>query len=94
MGIAGTFKALSDSTRREILSLLASGSMTAGEIGERFSMTGATISHHLSVLKAAGLVSDEKRGKHILYELNTSMIDEVMRWAINLKGGPNDEKPE
>jgi len=92
MGIADTFKALSDSTRREILSLLSSGSMTAGEIGERFSMTGATISHHLSVLKQAGLVSDEKQGKYILYELNMSMVDEIMRWAINLKGDANDEK--
>jgi len=92
MGIADTFKALSDSTRREILNLLSSGSKTAGEIGERFSMTGATISHHLSVLKQAGLVSDEKQGKYILYELNMSMIDEIMRWAINLKGDANNEK--
>jgi len=92
MGIADTFKALSDSTRREILSLLSFGSMTAGEIGERFSMTGATISHHLSVLKQAGLVIDEKQGKYILYELNMSMVDEIMRWAINLRGDTNDEK--
>ncbi|MCL2580292.1 MAG: autorepressor SdpR family transcription factor [Oscillospiraceae bacterium] len=91
MGAANTFKALSDSTRREILNLLASGSMTAGEIAERFSMTNATISHHLSVLKSAGLVSDEKKGKYIIYELNTSMIDEIMRWAIGLKGGTKDE---
>ena len=94
MGIADTFKALSDSTRREILSLLVSGSMTAGEIGLQFSMTGATISHHLSVLKQAGLISDEKKGKYICYELNMSMIDELMRWAIDLKGGKNDEKPK
>ena len=92
MGIADTFKALSDSTRREILNLLTSGSMTAGEIGERFSMTGATISHHLSVLKQAGLISDDKKGKYIYYELNMSMIDELMRWAIDLKGDRSDEK--
>ena len=92
MGVADTFKALSDSTRREILNLLTSGSMTAGEIGERFSMTGATISHHLSVLKRAGLISDEKKGKYICYELNMSMIDELMRWTIDLKGGKSDEK--
>ena len=92
MGIADTFKALSDSTRREILNLLTSGSMTAGEIGKRFSMTGATISHHLSVLKQAGLISDEKKGKYIYYELNMSMIDELMRWAIDLKGDCSDEK--
>ena len=92
MGIADTFKALSDSTRREILSLLTSGSMAAGEIGEKFSMTGATISHHLGVLRETGLVSDEKKGKYIYYELNKSMIDEIMHWAINLKGGKNNEK--
>ena len=94
MGIADTFKALSDSTRREILNLLTSGSMTAGEICERFSMTGATISHHLSVLKQAGLISDEKKGKYIYYELNMSMIDELMRWTIDLKGGTSDEKAQ
>jgi DNA-binding transcriptional ArsR family regulator len=66
--------------------------LTAGEIGERFSMTGATISHHLSVLKAAGLISDDKRGKYIYYELNTSMIDEIIRWVIDLKEGKNDEE--
>jgi len=92
MGVADTFKALSDSTRREILSLLTTGSKTAGEIGEQFSMTGATISHHLSVLKQAGLISDEKQGKYIYYELNMSMIDELMRWAIDLKGGRDGEK--
>ena len=91
MGIADTFKALSDNTRREILSLLTGGSMTAGEIGERFSMTGATISHHLSVLKQAGLISDEKKGKYVYYELNTSMIDELMRWTIDLKEGTKNE---
>ncbi|MCL2069048.1 MAG: autorepressor SdpR family transcription factor [Oscillospiraceae bacterium] len=90
MGIADTFKALSDGTRREILGLLAQGSMTAGEIGERFSMTGATISHHLAVLREAGLISDEKEGKYIRYELNMSMIDEIMGWAINLKGDKNN----
>lgn len=92
MGIQNTFKALSDPTRREIANLLKRGSMTAGEIGERFSMTGATISHHLSVLKAAGLISDEKKGKYIYYELNMSMIDELMGWALNFKGADPDEK--
>ena len=73
------------------MSLLTGGSMTAGEICERFSMTGATISHHLSVLKQAGLISDEKKGKYIYYELNASMIDELMRWAIDLKEGTKNE---
>jgi len=87
MGLQNTFKALSDNTRREILNLLKSGSLTAGEISERFSATGATISHHLSVLKDAGLISDEKKGKYIYYELNTSMIDELLGWAISFKAG-------
>ena len=65
--------------------------MTAGEIGGRFSMSGATISHHLSVLKQAGLISDEKKGKYIYYELNMSMVDELIRWTIDLKGGKNNE---
>jgi len=85
MGMAGTFRALSDRTRREILGLLAAGPMTAGEIVGRFPMTGATVSHHLSVLRQAGLVSDERHGKNILYELNMTMLDEIMRWTINLK---------
>lgn len=94
MGIQDTFKALSDPTRREILDLLKAESLTAGEISEQFSMTAATISHHLSVLKAAGLISDEKKGKYIIYELNMTMIDEVMGWAFKLKGGTSDEKSE
>ena len=68
-----TFKALSDPTRRQILELLRRGPKSAGEISEQFGTSGATISHHLSVLKDAGLVSDEKRGKYIFYELDTSV---------------------
>ena len=67
MGFAETFKALSDPTRREILNLLKRGPMTAGEIVEQFDMTGASISHHLSVLKHAGVIDDEKKGKYIFY---------------------------
>lgn len=92
MGIQDTFKALSDPTRREILNLLKSGSLTAGEISEKFSMTGATISHHLSVLRAAGLISDEKKGKYIYYELNMSVIDEALGWAFDLRRGGNDNE--
>ncbi|MCL2520900.1 MAG: autorepressor SdpR family transcription factor [Spirochaetaceae bacterium] len=92
MGVADTFKALSDSTRREILNLLVNGALTAGEIGERFAMTGATISHHLSVLKQAGLVSDDKQGKYIYYELNMTMLDEIIRYALNLKGDKGEDK--
>lgn len=92
MGFQKTFKALSDHTRREILSLLRNGAMTAGEIGSHFNMTGATVSHHLSVLKDAELVSDERRGKYIFYEINLSVIDEIMGWVISLKGGNENEK--
>lgn len=92
MGFQQTFKALSDPTRREILTLLKSGSLSAGDIGQHFSMTGATVSHHLSVLKDAGLITDEKDGKFIYYELNLSVIDEIMSWITSLKGVENNEK--
>lgn len=86
MGFQETFKALSDPTRREILHLLRDGAKPAGEIGRHFSMTGATISHHLAVLREAGLISDEKRGKYIYYELNLSVLDEITDWIAGLKG--------
>ena len=86
MGFQETFKALSDPTRREILRLLRDGAKTAGEIGSQFDMTGATISHHLAVLREAGLISDEKRGKYIYYELNLSVLDEITGWIAGLKG--------
>jgi len=90
MGFSNTFKALSDPTRREILSLLRKGPMTAGEIASHFPITAASISHHLSVLKESDLVWDEKKGKYIYYELNTSVVDEILSWVISLKG--DDEK--
>ena len=86
MGFQDTFKALSDPTRREILRLLRDGAKTAGEIGAHFEMTGATISHHLSVLRGAGLISDDRRGKYIYYELNLSVLDEITGWIAGLKG--------
>lgn len=86
MAFQETFKALSDPTRRAILDLLKGGAKTAGEIGEPFDMTGATVSHHLSVLKEAGLISDERRGKYIYYELNLSILDEITGWIAGLKG--------
>ena len=92
MGFQETFKALSDPTRREILHILRDGAKTAGEIGSHFDMTAATVSHHLSVLKAAGLVSDEGRGKWIYYEMNLSVLDEITGWLAGLKGGANNEK--
>ena len=86
MSFQVTFKALADPTRRVKLDLLKSGAKTAGEIGAHFDMTGATVSHHLSVLKEAGLVSDERRGKYIYYELNLSVLDEITGWIAGLKG--------
>ena len=86
VGFQDTFKALSDPTRREILRLLRDGAKTAGEIGGHFDMTGATISHHLAVLREAGLISDDKRGKYIYYELNLSVLDEITGWIAGLKG--------
>lgn len=91
MGFEDTFKALSDPTRREILQLLRKGKKSAGEIGERFGLTGATISHHLSVLKGAGLVSDEREGKYIYYELDTSVVEDILTWLMALKGDESDE---
>lgn len=85
MGFQKTFKALSDGTRRKILNLLKQGSLSAGEIGQHFEMTGATISHHLSILKDAGLVTDEKRGKYVYYELNLSVLEELINWLQDFK---------
>ena len=86
MGFQESFKALGDPTRREILRLLRDGAKTAGEIGAHFEMTGATISHHLSVLRGAGLISDDRRGKYIYYEPNLSVLDEITGWIAGLKG--------
>ena len=86
MGFQESFKALGDPTRREILRLLRDGAKTAGEIGGHFDMTGATISHHLAVLREAGLITDDKRGKYIYYELNLSVLDEITGWIAGLKG--------
>ena len=86
MGFQQTFKALSDPTRREILRLLRDGEMSAGDLSSHFSSTGATISHHLSILRDAGLILDEKRGKYIYYELNLSVLDEILEWISSLKG--------
>ena len=84
------FKALADPTRRRILQLLNEGDLTAGEIAEHFEMTKPSVSHHLAILKQAGLVTDEKRGKNIYYELNLSVLDEITGWIAGLKGGEDD----
>jgi len=86
MAFQHTMKALSDPIRREILDLLKSGRLSAGEIAEKFPVSGAAISKHLSVLKEADLIRDAREGKFIFYELNTSVLEEVMLWLTGLKG--------
>ncbi|MFQ6817885.1 MAG: autorepressor SdpR family transcription factor [Blautia sp.] len=93
MSFADTFKALSDPVRREILQLLKTGKLSAGEIGSHFDMTGATISYHLGILKKADLVWETKVKNYVYYELNTTVVDEILLWLTDLKGGGgNDEK--
>ena len=91
MGIQNTMRALADPIRREILALLKEGRMSAGEITERFDVTGASISRHLSVLKDADLIRDTREGKFIYYELTTSVLEEILLWVKNLKGDKSDE---
>ena len=90
MGLQNTIKALSDPIRREILEMLKGGRMAAGEIAEKFPVSGAAISKHLSVLRDADLIRDSREGKFIYYELNTSVLEEVMLWLSCLKGDKND----
>ena len=90
MGIQSTIKALSDPIRREILNLLKSGKLSAGEIANKFPVSNAAISKHLSVLKNADLIRDTREGKFIFYELNTSVLEEIMLWLRSLKGEEND----
>ena len=94
MGLQNTLKALSDPIRREILNLLKEGRMSAGEIVERFEVTGASISRHLSVLKDADLIRDRREGKFIYYELNASVLEEILLWVKDLKGDNEDETTE
>lgn len=81
------FKALADPTRRRILELLQQQDMTAGEIADCFSMTKPSISHHLNALKNAGLVMDERRGQNIIYSLNTTVFQDIIKWFYDLTGG-------
>lgn len=87
-----TFKALSDPNRREILNLLKDGPMTAGEIVEHFQVSGATISHHLNMLRESGLILDDRQGKYIYYELNMSVVDELLGWISGLKGDTQNDR--
>ena len=86
MGIQNTMRALSDPIRREILEMLRAGRLSAGEIAEKFPVSGAAVSKHLSVLKESDLIRDAREGKFIYYELNTSVLEEVMLWLKALKG--------
>lgn len=94
MSFAETFKALSDPVRREILQLLKGGSMSAGDIGSHFDMTGATVSYHLKILKKADLIWEKKEKNFIFYELNTSVLEEIMLWISDLKGESDNDKEE
>lgn len=85
MAFAETFKALSDPERRKILELLKAGPMSAGDIASNFDTTGATISYHLKILKKADLIFESKEKNYIYYQLNTSVLEEIMLWIAKLK---------
>ena len=91
MSLQNTLKALSDPIRREILDMLKGGRMSAGDIVSHFEVTGASISRHLSVLKEADLILDKREGKFIYYELNTSVLEDILLFVKNLKGEKNDQ---
>ena len=86
MSLQNTLRALADPIRREILNLLKAGRLSAGEITDHFDVTAASISRHLSVLKEADLIRDKRQGKFIYYELNASVLEEIMLWITDLKG--------
>jgi len=86
MGNNEAFKALADPSRREILALLRKGEKTAGDLAERFDMTKPSMSHHFSVLKEAGLITSRREGQQIWYGLNTTMVEDLMAWAMDLIG--------
>lgn len=86
MSLQNTLRALADPIRREILKLLKAGRLSAGEITEHFDVTGAAISRHLSVLKDADLIRDTREGKFIYYDLNASVLEEILLWIGDLKG--------
>ena len=94
MGIQHTMRALADPIRRDILNLLKGGKLSAGDIAAHFPVTGASISRHLSVLKDADLIRDNREGKFIFYELNASVLEEIMLWITDLKGGSDNAQEE
>ena len=94
MSLQTTLRALSDPVRREILELLKTGRLSAGEIGSHFDITGAAISRHLAVLKEADLIRDARAGKYIYYELNASVLEEILLWVTQLKGATDHAETE
>lgn len=94
MGLQQTLRALADPIRREILDLLRKGRMSAGEITDHFPVTAASISRHLSVLKEADLIRDQREGKFIFYELNASVLEEIILWVTKLKGDDEHDEEE
>lgn len=86
MALQKTLKALADPIRRDILNMLKKGPLSAGEIADEFSVTDASISRHLSVLKEADLIRDNRKGKFIYYEINVSVLEETLLWITDLKG--------
>ena len=91
MSLQNTLRALSDPIRREILNLLKTGRLSAGDIADHFPVTGASVSRHLSVLKDADLIRDTREGKFIYYDLNVSVLEEIMLWVKDLKGEENQD---
>ena len=92
MALQHTLRALADPIRREILNMLKGGRMSAGEITDHFPVTAASVSRHLSVLKEADLIRDQREGKYIFYELNASVLEEIMLWITDLKGDADHEE--
>ncbi len=91
MGLNDTFRALADPTRRQILDLLRRGEMTAGALAERFDMTKPSMSHHFAVLKEADLVTSRRDGQQIWYALNTTVVEDVLAWAVQLTADGRDK---
>ncbi len=83
------FKALNDPTRRDIIEMLKKRDLTAGEIADHFQISKPSISHHLDLLKQAGLVEAEKQGQFIYYSMNTTVVDELIQWVLQLKNKKN-----
>ena len=94
MGIQNTIKALADPTRRGILEMLKKERLAAGEIAGHFVMSAPAVSRHLNILKEAELIRDCREGKFIYYELNTSVLEEIMLWISDLKGESGNDKKE